>query len=279
MDKKNPSHRLGVLVLHGFTTHISTLEGLKPALDSLAVKYSFPVLRGHGTHFSDLKGVTYLDWLADAEQALKELLKKVDRVIVVGYSMGGLIALQLGIRYPDKILGLVTVAAALKFTDPLVGISSLMGRVIPYWKAPVDFADKKQAAKCKNYKWFPVKTFASLYDLSLKTIEDLPKFKLPILIIHSKKDRVIAPKSAEMIYQKIGSKQKSILWFLESGHEMMLDLERKKVFEAISHFIKTYLPTSQKTNSKPIPKKTTSKKLGVQKTFHKAKKVNLEAHP
>src|SRR5262249_44766729 len=116
-------NKLGVLVLHGFTSHLKTVDGLKPYLEKHSLKSSFPILRGHGTRFQDLNGVTSRDWVADAEKALLDLSKTVDKVVVVGLSMGGLVALELGLKHPDKIAGVVTVGAALKFADPLSALT------------------------------------------------------------------------------------------------------------------------------------------------------------
>lgn len=232
-----PSKALGVLVLHGFTGHLQTVEGIKPYLNKHHLKYSIPVLRGHGTQFRDLNGVTYKDWVADAEGALVELAKTVDKVVVVGLSMGGLMALDLGIHYPDLVAGVVSVAAALKFANPLACLTPWISRLIPYWPSQPSYQDQEKGKRCKNYQWFPSKAFASLYDYAHKIEEELPRLRVPILILHSKKDSVIKPQAAQEIYEKVSSEHKEIKWFEKSGHEMMEDLEAKEVFQAITHFI------------------------------------------
>jgi carboxylesterase len=230
-------NKVGVLLLHGFTSHLKTVEGLKPYLEKHHLKFSMPMLRGHGTRFQDLEGVTYHDWYADAERALLKLAKTVDKVVVVGLSMGGLVALELGMKHPDKVAAVVTVAAALKFADPLSGLTKVISKVVPYWPSPNAFNDKRLAKNNENYKWFPTSAFASLYEYSQKVEKELPKLKVPILILHSKKDQIIAPKSANIIYEKISSDHRDIKWFRKSGHEMMQDLEAKEVFQTIIDYI------------------------------------------
>ncbi len=234
---KSSNPRWGVLVLHGFTGHLKTVEGIKPYLKKHHLKYQFPVLRGHGTRFRDLVGVTDEDWYADAEKALLKLAQTVDKVVVVGLSMGGLIALKLGIHHPECVAGVVSVAAALKFKNPLAPYVSLLSRLIPYWPSPKGFIDPIIAKQSKNYSWFPTATFTSLFKLSKKIDHDLKKLKVPLLVLHSKKDQVIDPKSATSIYEKASSKDKTLQWFEKSGHEMMQDLEAKKVFEVILEFV------------------------------------------
>ena len=74
-----------------------------------------PTLPGHGVTLN-LPNVSAESWMMEAELAMRRLQKKVDRVIVVGFSMGGLIALYLSLRYPvDK---LVLLSAAAKYISP-----------------------------------------------------------------------------------------------------------------------------------------------------------------
>ncbi|MFH1539590.1 MAG: alpha/beta hydrolase, partial [bacterium] len=69
----------------------------------------------------------------------------------------------------------------------------------------------------------------------------LPEFDRPVLILHSKKDTVIAPRAAEKIYRKIKTprKDKTLKWFKKSGHEMCLDMEADAVLETIDQYIKS----------------------------------------
>lgn len=243
---KIEKEKLGILLIHGFTSDLKSVDGLLPYLKKNHLKYKTPILRGHGTRFQDLKGVTSNDWYADAEKALFDLAKTVEKVVVVGLSMGGLVSLKLGMNHPDKIAAVVTVAAALKFADPFAFLTPILSKIIPYWPSPNSFNDKNLKKNCLNYKWFPTDAFASLYKFAPQIEKALSKFKVPILIIHSKKDQVISPKSAEIIYEKVSSKQKEIKWFYKSGHEMMQDLEAKEVFETIIDYILKISKKSQK---------------------------------
>ena len=47
----------------------------------------------------------YLDWMGEAEQALRELAKRKSKVFVTGLSMGGTLTLNLAARCPDLVAG------------------------------------------------------------------------------------------------------------------------------------------------------------------------------
>ena len=59
----------------------------------------------------NLELFTAKHWLMDAEIAYKRLSKEVDEIFIVGFSMGGIIAMYLALRYKVKALVLLSPAA------------------------------------------------------------------------------------------------------------------------------------------------------------------------
>ncbi len=234
-DKK----RFGVLILHGFTSHVGCVSDLRFPVQELGLPYRIPVLRGHGGEWQDLKGVTAADWYEDAENSLLDLLTECRKVVIVGLSMGGLVTLDLAAHHRKSVHSIVTVAAALKFKDPLAGFSPVMAKVVKSWPSPRAFVDRQlEKERNRNYPKFPTGAFAELYKYSKKVEHNLSFVSADALIIGSKKDQIIHPKAAHTIHDKISSKQKRMVWFEESGHEMLLDLEAGKVTEVIADFLK-----------------------------------------
>jgi carboxylesterase len=187
-------------------------------------------------------GTTDRDWYEDAENALLDLLQDAKKVIVVGLSMGGLLALELAARYREEVAGVVAVAAALKFKDPLAVLTPVLSKVVKFWNSPNAFNDLELKKKeNRNYPKFATDAFASLYRYASQVHNLLSFVKADILILHSKKDQIIAPKSAQIIYEKVSSKNKEIKWFEKSGHEMLLDLERDDVIKAVVDFISAHI--------------------------------------
>jgi carboxylesterase len=229
--------RLGVLLLHGFTSSLKTVDGLVPHLERAGIPYRMPVLRGHGTKWEDLEGVTARDWYADAEEALTELSAEVDAVVVVGLSMGGLVALELAMNHPMRVGAVVTVAAALRFKDPLSRLTPMMAKVVRSWPSPESFNDPTLRSRCENYPRFATDAFASLYEYAQEIESRLGEVQVPVCVLQSKRDQVVAPVSANQIYERVASQHREIHWFQRSGHEMMQDLEADDVFESIMSYV------------------------------------------
>ena len=230
---------LGALILHGFTSSLDTVRALEPMVEGLRLPYRMPVLRGHSSHYRNLRGVGWPEWYADAEAALKDLLNEVDRAVILGLSVGGLITLDLATRYTARLAGIATIAAALRYLSPLTKIAPLLSAVLPEFNSPNSFNDAELAKRNTNYKKFPTKSFKSALDYAKLVEGKLPQVRTPILIIASRKDTIIAPTAAMTIYERVSTPidQKQIIWFQRSGHEMLQDMEAEAVVQTIEDWL------------------------------------------
>ena len=72
-----------------------------------------PRLKGHGTHYEEMEGTTWKDWIESADDGYRMLKKKCSQIFVVGLSMGGTLAVELAHRHPE-IREMVLINAAMK---------------------------------------------------------------------------------------------------------------------------------------------------------------------
>jgi carboxylesterase len=227
--------------LHGFTSSLATVSNLVPYLEARGIPYAMPTLRGHGTRPEDLRGVTWHHWYEDAERALDELLDRCDRAVVMGLSMGGVVALHLAAQRPESLAGVATVAAALQlqvaggFLLPLLARISRLAAV----DARKAFADQSLVATATNYPSAPISAVASLAAFGKLVERELPRIRVPLLTIYTPQDRVVVPAKVLAIHERAGTApdRKRLLAFPNSGHEMLMDRDRAAVCEAIVAFI------------------------------------------
>jgi carboxylesterase len=234
-------HFVGCLLLHGLTSSLATVSNLVPYLEARGIPYAMPTLRGHGTRPEDLRGVTWRDWYGDAERALDELLGRCDRAVIMGLSMGGVVALQLASQRQERLAGVVTVAAALQLQVAGRLLLPLLARVNQL--AAVDvrkaFADQSLVASATNYPRAPISAVAALAAFGKLVERELPRIRVPLLTIYTPQDRVVVPAKALVIHERAGTPpdRKRLLAFPNSGHEMLMDRDRAAVCEAIVAFI------------------------------------------
>jgi carboxylesterase len=206
-----------------------------------------PVLRGHGAESPDaLRGVTWHDWVTDAQAALKDLLTEVDKVIVFGHSMGGLVTLTLAADHADDLDSIVLAAPVVQLTSPLAPgrplhfLTPLVTRLLDRWDMPPVYADPTLAQYDSNYPWAPIDSIATLLEFVKATRNRLPEVQVPTLILQSRKDTTVAPESAHIVYNEIStpSDQKRIAWFEVTEHEMFRDCESDATIRTVVDYVR-----------------------------------------
>jgi carboxylesterase len=237
----------GVLILHGFTACLASIQEVEPPLKALGLPTRLPVLRGHNTDSPEaLRGVTWHDWMADAESALQDLLAEVEKVIIIGHSMGGELALLLATNHGEQLDSLILAAASVQPSTPVAPgkplhfLVPVLARVMKKWDFPPIYADISRAEVSKNYWWAPSDASYSFVKLTEETRKHLAEVKTPALIMQSRNDALLAPESVEIIYNRIStpSEQKRVVWFEKTGHDMFFDCEREAVIKLVTEYVR-----------------------------------------
>lgn len=245
---------LGVLMIHGFSGTPSGLGKLPEQVEALHLPYRAPLLKGHGADTPvALLGVKWTEWVADAENALAEVLSEAEKVIVIGHSMGGMIALILAATQGDKIDSIVVAGGSTKAVNPfapggpLSFLAPLVLRIKPGWELPPVFADPGLVRYDTGYTWVPTVTFLQLFALMKATHKLVPQVKVPALILHSKKDTANAPEGAQILYDRISTpvECKRLVWFEKTEHLMFLDCEAAEVNRVVVEYLRERLKQSQ----------------------------------
>jgi carboxylesterase len=233
----------GILLLHGFTSGPHEMQPLGEELINAGYTVSIPLLPGHGTTPQDLSKCRWYDWFGAAKEALFEIRKKCEKVIVVGQSMGGTLALHLAAHY--QVNGISVLAPGIFFKEKKT-------RFLP-WVAPVrryrkkkngpDIRDDAERIRLTPYSYHktPIKAALELKHMFEHVQMDLPEVRCPVMIIHSTQDHVIDYRSSEYIYDRISSEHKKILTLNESYHVLTLDLEKHIVYREILKFVSQIL--------------------------------------
>ena len=107
----------GIVFLGGFMSDMAGTKALK--LAAWCKKQKRPFLRfdysGHGASSGSFIDGCIGDWAEDAQAAITNLTEGPQ--VLVGSSMGGWISLLMAKRVPERVAGLVTIAAAPDFTE------------------------------------------------------------------------------------------------------------------------------------------------------------------
>ncbi len=111
-----PGQGPGIVFLGGYRSDMTGTKAV--ALEAWAKARGRAFLRfdysGHGQSGGDFNALGIGDWFADAQAALA---LTEGRQVLVGSSMGGWMALLLARSMPERVAGLVSIAAAPDFTE------------------------------------------------------------------------------------------------------------------------------------------------------------------
>ena len=228
----NKKSKIGVLMLHGFT---STPFQFREVADFLAKKnYTVyaPLIAGHGTCPADLAKTTVEDWEKSAGDAYLRFKKFVSSVIIVGNSFGGNLAFYLARRFPESIIGLISLGTPirLRFQWIIKTRYYLYGWMKKYYRKPrriykIDYTDMIDEV---TYPLIPIKSLMEFFRfIKEETVPNLKNVKAPVLVMHASVDQVVNPGSAIYIYENLGSSLKRIYW-LNSREHIIADKERRR---------------------------------------------------
>ncbi len=246
----------GVLLVHGWLGLPGELRPLGAYLAGQGYTVSAPLLAGHGGHPQALHAVPWQAWYASVETAYHALAARCRQVVVLGYSLGGLLALKLAAQQP--VAGVITLAGALVLAGgwPLRALG--LGRFVLPWlypmrkanfadpqlraelsskMGPVDFDDPAVVANLRATIRISTRSIYEVVRLGQHVRRVLPRITAPALIVQGRLDTTVLPVSAEHLYRLLGSREKQIAWFERSGHLLPNDIEREQVWQQIAQWL------------------------------------------
>ncbi len=234
------------LLLHGWVSTPADFGDLPGALDGAGWDVYAPLHAGRGTEPTAPEGVTAQQLLGDARAHYAELRARYERVVLVGFSMGGTIATILATEQPAD--GLVLVA-------PFYGVRYRWYYVLPprWWSALftplVRYADRsgrlprvnrpEGRAEIITYGAIPTSAMRPLFELRDRAVERAGTDcgPMPVLLLYSTGDMVSAPAAMEKLFEKLAGDHKSKAVFERSDHYLLHDYDREAAIGAIVEFV------------------------------------------
>ncbi|HEX2170973.1 MAG TPA: alpha/beta fold hydrolase, partial [Dehalococcoidia bacterium] len=117
MFRRPQPDRFGCLLIHGWAGSPAEMRPIGDYLTEHGIDVLGIRLAGHGTSTWDLNRYDEQDWLDSVEQAIEDYLREKDRIVLCGFSMGGLLTLRKAAERADdpRIAGVVTLSAPIQF--------------------------------------------------------------------------------------------------------------------------------------------------------------------
>ncbi len=138
-----------ILCLHG---HPGNIQAMDVFTDNLSCRYQTitPDLRGYGKSRAS-GNFAMSDHLEDLTNLLDQ--QQIKKCLVLGWSLGGILGMELALSLPDRITGLILIATAARprGSHPAIswqdnfytGITALINAVYPGWQWNIDTFGKR----------------------------------------------------------------------------------------------------------------------------------------
>lgn len=183
-----------------------------------------------------------MEALADAVDALCER-KGVGRIVLVGGSMGGVVAQHLVLRHPARVSRLLLVSTGAFTADPATALARAESIAAGEWNdAAVEpmikgfFRQPPLADELARYHQIALSASkaaavdAARSNATLRTLERLGEIGVPTLIVQGRYDRARTPEHGALMCQHISDARLEVLE--QSGHTPQL--EEPKAFHQIA---------------------------------------------
>ncbi|WP_322509230.1 alpha/beta hydrolase [Anaerolinea sp.] len=225
---------IGILMIHGFTATPVEVRMVAERLHPRGYTVAAPLLPGHGTHPDDLNRVRWQDWVAKAEESYQQLKQTCQKIYLLGESMGALVALYLAAEHRDAE-GVIASAPAIRLQISPVQKAALP--LISLFRASMPKGGLDASSNWQGYSVNPLKGVQQLFHFQKEVERRLPEIVQPILVLMGRYDTTVHPEVGRFILERVSSPCKSLVWFENSGHVILIDQEVDTAAERIERFI------------------------------------------
>jgi carboxylesterase len=239
-----PGEGLSALLVHGLTGTPYEMRYLGECLAARGVRVHGVKLAGHAAEPYDLAATGPDNWYESVVQGFEELRQYGDPNIVIGLSMGAVLAARLAADQREAVAGLVMLSPAF-FLPPAITTAlkavKLIGPVTDslylHNRAGADIHDAAARRIHPSSRLMPLGAPIRLLALSAQVRRMLPRITQPALVIHARNDHTCPMRrNVNYVMKHLGSKAKRAVRLDESFHVITVDSERERVAAEVIDF-------------------------------------------
>jgi alpha-beta hydrolase superfamily lysophospholipase len=251
-----------VVLVHGLGGH----SGLFQTVVDYLVPQGYAVyaldLRGHGRSMGQRGHInSWQEFRADLQRFLQQIQAqhRCCPYILWGHSLGGTIALDYALHFPDDIQGLILTAPALgkvRIAPLKLAVGCLLSKIAPRFSLKVGIrtdAGSRDPAVVAAIAADPLRhTYGSarLATEFLATVNWIyahaNELTIPLLIMHGSGDRVTLPEGSRAFFQRVIFPDKQHHEYPGSYHDVFMDLDYHTMFRDLDVWLDAHLVGAEK---------------------------------
>ncbi len=213
------------LLLHGYGGGTFEVERLADRLKRRGYTAYTLTLHGHGGDRRQLAATRRQQWIAQVRGAYARLSRRYARVVVCGFSMGGLLAMH--VEHPYAVI--------------------LINVPVYLWSAKQIYRNL-----CRDFSVYarhyythtaskPLRSMMQFLLLRGEAMRRLGRVRCPCLILQAKDDDTCRHQSAEYLYAHVGSRDVRKMYYPAGGHDILRSHALPWVVDDILSFVEERL--------------------------------------
>jgi len=226
------------LLLHGLTGKPEHLEPLAEALFEAGNDVLVPELSGH-TDIMQLRTTTVQHWIADIDRALVTLKEQnADKPIIVGLSLGGLLALEYATEHSSALAGVVVLASPFHFRSFVRELFlGWLSRLPDSLTNRLWLSKKRYPAELEDeLEYHSVGAAARMVAMRRRVLKRLNRLELPLWFVQDPLDWHLTEQSALFAGLMAKRAPVEVHYFIGAGHKLIRGPRATEVIERIRSF-------------------------------------------
>ena len=253
-----------MVLVHGFNAHSGYMTWPGEQFSSNGFATYALDLRGRGKSEGERFYVEkFSDYLADVDGLVKIAREENPGlpVYLLGHSAGGVISTSYVFEHQDEVAGLICESFAYDVGLPdvasliLKGISHLAPHLHVFTLKNELFSRDPDAVAAMNSDPLianesqPAETASEMLKAADRLRENMPKFNVPVFIIHGTADKATRPQGSQYFYDHAGSTDKTLKLYDGHFHDLLNEIDREVVMKDILEWLNERIPTESSVAS------------------------------
>lgn len=224
-----PAGPVGVFIIHGYGGSIGDYRNFAERLHAQGYSVSGIRLTGHGQDLHALAHSRPDDWRKSVDDGMVELQRRCSRIVIVGSSFGGTLALDYAERKPNAAAAIVAVNPVVKYKNALLQkiFLSVLQLFTPYYpKFGLSREQRKQYAQLGSSVAWPIRgLFATEALVRNEVWPRLGDIRIPVLLMANDRDPIVHSASTTMLQSQLRSTSVQRIHIPGKTHRPFRDVE------------------------------------------------------
>ncbi len=241
----HPQPTVLVLLVHGYGEHLGRYHHVAKHLGKIGALVFGPDHQGHGQSQGERALIAnFEEVVADAHQAVSQMQARYPQLplVVIGHSMGGMIATRYAQRYPQAVDALV-------LSGPLLGDNTQITALADLAEIPDDPLDTSTLSRNpqvgRDYQADPLVWHGPFKRPMLQAMRDSlaqinagPGFgSLPVFWLHGADDQLVRVEETRRALNRLRGSDFAWHHFAGAQHEIFNETNQDEVLRHVSSFI------------------------------------------